>query len=112
MVKWAAWVDTKTEVKIFNSKDNEWSDIPDDGILGIWLYKGGDIETNLVYREEMTGTDHYWRVPHRDGYTYGSSNDSVKLIKKRYPGAEIKKGKWVPWETFQKYQKDAREYFF
>ena len=34
------------------------------------------------------------------------------MIKKRYPGAEIKKGVWVPWETFQKYQQDAREYFF
>ena len=68
MVKWAAWVDTGTEVKVFNSKEHEWSDIPDDGILGLWLYKGGEIENNLVWRtEEMNGSDHYWRVKHRDG---------------------------------------------
>ena len=110
---WAAWVDTKTGTEIYSSKETEWADLPDDGIIFIMLYKDegdGQVEnlTRYTHRENMSGVDHYFMAPHSSGMPiYGSNNDSITSIKKRYPGAIIKKGKWIPHELFQQIRMDA-----
>lgn len=104
---WAAWVDTDTGTEIYSSKDTEWADLPDDGIIYIMLYKdeGDGLEENLnryTHREGMSGVDHYFMAPHHSGAsTYGSNNDTKAEIESRYPGAIVKRGKWVPSEVFE-----------
>ncbi len=112
---WVAWVDTVTGIVRFSSKETPWVDVPDDGIVYKMLYKVVDDGTNRQLnppnsREEMIGVDHYFEAPHRDGTIYGSSNESIEVIEARYPGAVVKKGKWVPSETFFDVQKLATDY--
>lgn len=112
VIGWRAWVDGKKEVLIFDSKEHEWSDIPDDGILYIMLYKdyGDGLVENLNYefKEPLSGDTHYFKAPHHSGDDiYASNEESKKSIKKRYPGAEIKKGKWVPLSVMEKVRLEA-----
>jgi len=112
---WAAWVDTETGTEIYSSKDMEWEDLPDDGIIFIMLYKdtGDGQESNIsypTYTESLAGNDYYWKAPHHSGTIYGSGNDSLAEIKARYPGADIKRGKWVPHSLFEEVSLEALKY--
>lgn len=112
---WAAWVDTEDGLKTFDSKEHSWDDIPDDGVVFIMLYKqegDGQYEglSRVTHRETMVGVDHYFMAKHREGDIYGSNNDSMEEIKRRYRGAKIKRGKWVPYEFFEEVRKEAIKY--
>ncbi len=97
VIGWHAWYADGSQ---YDSKDLTWCDLPDDGVVVIYLYKEGG------YRESMCGFDHYFKA----GNVYGFNNDSIKEIKKRYPGASVKKGKWVSHEDMERIQQDALEY--
>jgi hypothetical protein len=105
---WAAWVDTETGTEIYSS-----ADLPDDGIIYLMLYKdeGDGQEENVnryIYKESLDGVDHYFKAPHHSGIPiYASNNEPVEAIMERYPGAVIKKGKWVPHEYFERIRLDA-----
>ena len=114
---WAAWVDTPERVEIYSSKETDWSALPDDGIIFIMLYKdeGDGQESNIsypAYRESLAGNDFYWKAPHHAGTIYGSGNDPLAEIKRRYPGASIKRGKWVPHQFFEKIRREAIKYLW
>ena len=81
------------------------------------LYKdeGDGLEEHLnghryTHREGMCGIDHYFMAPHHSGTTYGSNNDTKEEIESRYPGALVKRGKWVPSSVFKKIQMEAMLY--
>ena len=114
---WRAWVDTPEGVVNYDSKDDKWEDMPDDGVIFIMLYKddGDGLEENLnghryTHREGMCGIDFYFKAPHHSGTTYGSNNDTKEEIESRYPGAIVKRGKWVPASVFDKIQMEAMTY--
>ncbi len=114
---WSVWIDTPEGVDQLESRATAWADVPDDGIIYKMLYKndGDGLEENqnpnlVSRRESMVGVDHYFEAPHADGTIYGSSNDPAAEIVERYPGAIIKRGKWVPLETFDKVRRLALEY--
>lgn len=115
---WAAWFDTSSGVEVFSSKDTAWEDLPDDGVIYIMLYKdeGDGQEANLnadryTHREGMCGIDQYFMAPHHSGFpVYGSNNDTKEEIESRYPGAIIKRGKWVPAEVFRRVDMEAMKY--
>lgn len=100
VIGWRVWVD---DGRIFTSI-NHWADIPEDGIILMYIYKEGG------YREGFSGHDHYFHAPHSEGTIYGCNDDPIEEIEKRYPGAIVKKGKWVPPEVFERVQKEAVEY--
>lgn len=110
---WAAWVDTETGTEIYSSKEIDWADLPDDGIIYIMLYKdeGSGLEENLnqyTHTESQAGYNHYFNAPHHSGLPiYGSNNDPEEVILERYPGASIKKGKWVPHEYYERIATNA-----
>lgn len=89
---------------VFDSRNNNWNEVSSDGVIIGYLYK------EQGYKEEMCGSDRYFQAPHSEGIIYGHSNDSEQEIKKRYPGAVVKRGKWVPPEVFSRIQKEAVEY--
>ena len=97
VVGWRVWVDGEG---IYDSHNNTWDSVPSDGIIEMVTYKEGG------YREMFSGHDHYFHAPHSKGTIYGCNNDSMDEIKRRYPGAVIKKGKWIPSEEMAKIQKD------
>lgn len=112
---WVVWVDSFDSIVRYSSKDVAWADVPDDGIVYKMLYKDVDDGTDRQLnppnsREAMIGVDNYFEAPHRDGTIYGSGNESIESIQARYPGAVVKKGKWVPSETFSDVQKLATDY--
>ena len=109
---WTAWVDTGKRVRVYSSKKTKWESLPDDGIIFIMLYKdeGDGLEENISHptrRESLAGNDYYFQAPHHAGVVYGSSNDPLEEIATRYPGAIIKRGKWVPHELFEQIRVEA-----
>ena len=101
VIGWRVWVDGG---KVYDSRHNTWDSVPFDGIIQMVTYK----ESN--YREMFSGHDYYFHAPHPKGTIYGCNNDSLEEIEKRYPGAIIKRGKWVPPEEMARIQKEATEY--
>lgn len=96
VVGWRCWY---TDDRHFNSEQDEWGELPDDGVLCVKLYydefaDNGETRYTLL----LDGHDHYFHVPETD--LFGSSNDPVEEIHERYPGAIVKRGKWAPAEEF------------
>ena len=100
-IGWRVWVDGGL---IFDSREHTWEDVPGDGIIEMYVYKEGD------YRESLCGHTYYYIAPHLEGFIYDSDNDPPDKIKKRYPGAIVKRGKRVPSEVMFRIQKEAAEY--
>ena len=112
IIGWRTWVDTPKGVVTFDSKLNAWTDVLDDGVLYKMLYGDTKQEPNLnrKFREQQQGIDSFFEAPHRDGTIYGSSNETVAEIEARYPGAVVKRGKWVPEETLRNVVAEAIKY--
>lgn len=101
VIGWRVWIDSN---RIYDSREHTWKDVLNDGIILMYTYKAGG------YREGFSGHDHYFQAPHPEGVIYGCNDDSTEEIEIRYPGAVIKKGKWVPSEVMARIQKEAIEY--
>jgi hypothetical protein len=92
LIGWRIWYAHES----YNSKDNEWATLPTDGVVCLMKYGSETTSQGYPQREILDGLDHYFRQESEDGIILGASNDSVERIEERYPGAEIKYGKWVP----------------
>lgn len=94
VVGWRAWY---RGGRVYDSKTTAWADLPDDGVIQIYLFMDErDKTSRMPYRRGMACSDYYWYVPGED--VYGSCNADEMLpteIIRRYPGALIKKGRWV-----------------
>lgn len=101
VIGWRVWVDGGLT---FESRWHRWEEVGNDGIIKMYIYK------EEGYREGFGGHDHYFHAPHSEGTIYGCNNDSVEEIEKRYPGAVVKKGKWVPPEVMERIDREAAEY--
>jgi hypothetical protein len=69
----------------------QWERLLADGVLFVKLYYDEKTSAGIPLALNLSGDDWYWQTP--DG-VFGSSNDPHAEIKKRYPGASIKRGKW------------------
>ena len=95
------WYD---DMKYRITTSEAWAALPEDGIVEVLVhYSDGRKNT-------FGGHDFYFYAPHVEGPIYGStSNTTRKEIKRRYPGAVVKLGKWVPEATLCRVQKEAAE---
>ena len=94
-IGWIIYVDDGSKIVVCRSDQTSWEKLPLDGWVECMIYKEG------CYRESLMGYDHYFKAPHRDGDIYASSNDTIEEIQARYPGAVVRRGKWVPNETLE-----------
>jgi hypothetical protein len=86
IIGWRIWYD---DGLTYNSREHAWKDVPDDGVLCRMLYfKDGSRQIQQNY-------DFYFEAPHSSGIIYGAG-DHKDDIPKRYPDAEIKRGRWAP----------------
>lgn len=105
IVGWRVWY---TEGRVFDSRNCQWQDLPDDGVLILYLYYdewSGD--GNVRHRQKFLGDDWYFHEPGTD--LFGSNNDSLEENRERYPDAIFKRGKWTSFSEFQAVQQEAWE---
>jgi hypothetical protein len=92
---WRIWL---TDDRQYNSREHEWAEVPDDGVLVLKLYYDAWANPDVRYTLVLDGDDHYFHVPETN--LYGCSNDPIEEIKERYPGALVKRGMWTTAEEF------------
>lgn len=97
MIGWKAWF---TEGRTFTSKDSNWEDLPNDGVLAVLVFEGG------IYTRYADGQDYYFM---HEG-TICCNNDTLETNKKRYPDVKnFKRGKWTSDENMKRIQQEARQ---
>ncbi len=100
MIGWRIWY----RDAVYDSREFEWADVPDDGIQVLYIYKDDG------RREGMSGQTSYYLVPDEDGDYFDSDMDRPVDVIKRYPEAVIKRGKRIPLNVFENIQREACEY--
>lgn len=94
------WYDSGEPYRVKTPED--WAALPDDGVVECVVYFDDG------RRNSLGGHDWYFYAPHPDGPIYGSQTYTTeKEIKKRYPGANVKRGKWVPEATLHRVAEEA-----
>ncbi len=84
---WRCWYD---DGSVYSSKESEWADLPDDGLLiRMIYYEGGG-------KQIQSGSDYFYEAPHFSGEPILGEGKNLNNIETRYPGAIIKKGRWAP----------------
>jgi hypothetical protein len=71
----------------------DWEALPTDGVAAVRVYYGEDAPSGRPFTMNLTGDDHYFATP---SGILGCSNDTRADIDNRYPGAAVKRGRWVP----------------
>jgi len=105
---WRAWY---VGGRVYDSKTTAWADLPDDGVIQVYLYMDTrDATSRMPYRRGMAGSDYYWYVPGEDVYgCCDASEMTPDVIAKRYTGALIKCGRWVSQEEYDSVIKESFE---
>ena len=107
VIGWRAWFEKE---QIFDSKTHNWENIPDDGVLIIVQYhKIIHPNTKERYRRTWSGVDYYWTTPESKLEVFCGDESPIE----RYPGAVIKRGKWVPvveMETANEIARNTKEF--
>lgn len=85
--KWRVWYDDGT---VYDSCRRDWAGLPDDGLLVKMLYYDDGT------RQIQQGADYYFVAPHAEGDIHGASSAPLEVIRRRYPGAIVKRGRWAP----------------
>ena len=95
IIGFRAWYEND---RIFDSKNTEWGDLPNDGLIVVMLYESRRLKgDNGHYRIRMANSSFYWVVPPNILDVFHDDEDPTE----RYPGAIIKLGKWVPHEEYE-----------
>lgn len=98
LLGWRTWYDDGT---VYSSKDYEWKDIPDDGVLVRMLYfEGGG-------KEIQQGMNFYYIAKHHSGEEIVGCGMDSDEIHKRYQDPIIKRGRWAPTIYYRKIVDDA-----
>lgn len=95
---WRVWYD---DGGIYTSADHDWADIPEDGLLVKMIYYADGT------RQVQQGADWYFEAPHHSGETTRGFGNDEKKIRKRYKGAVLKMGKWVPDRYYRRIVNEA-----
>ena len=93
VIAWRAWYAGGAS---YCSSGTSWDELPDDGVLGVVTIFSKRAPNGARLKRMIDGRDWYWRAPGLDGEPiYGFSDDDPDEIRDRYPGAELKRGKWT-----------------
>ncbi|MHA2279264.1 MAG: hypothetical protein ACXAC5_00010 [Promethearchaeota archaeon] len=100
IVGWKAWYDGA----IYNSKEHSWKDLPNDGLQVVVLYTNKRLRSDDGWcRRIWSGVDYYWTTPESGSEIFCGDENPTE----RYPGAIIKRGKWIPLERYEKIRQEA-----
>ena len=84
---WRCWYDDNN---VYNSKDHQWADLPEDGFqIRILYYENGT-------KQIQQGMDYYYEAEHSSGETIYGTNMHLENITDRYASPVIKQGRWAP----------------
>jgi hypothetical protein len=86
----------------------EWKALPADGVIHVMVYYDQNSSNGKPLRMSLQGYDYYFHTPNG---VLGGCTDPLVEIKQRYPGASIKRGKWVLTDEQQKVNELARKDF-
>lgn len=87
VIGWRAWY--KGNIK-YNSKEIDWADLPNDGLLVVVVYfRKGDRKERRI----MNGCDWYFYSP--SDKSYFDNNESPESNRLRYPDCILKRGQWT-----------------
>jgi hypothetical protein len=104
---WKAWY---RGGQSYCSTGTDWSELPEEGVLGIVVvFDEFSPGTEVRLRRMVSGTDLYWACELAGEFTIcqGSHDDKPE---KRYPGAEIKKGVWTSDDEMQRVNAEMRDW--
>ena len=101
-IGWHAWYSDNRE---FDSKHIDWVDLPDDGLAIVVVFMGevADDDGDTPYRQVYSGHDFYWTIPGIPLEVF-CSDENPKV---RYPGALVKRGRWMPTDEYYQYAEEA-----
>ncbi len=101
-IGWRAWYENN---QIFDSITTQWKDLPNDGLLAVVIYQKFVRPNGERTRRTWSGVDYYWTTPESGLEVFcGDEEPSA-----RYPGAIVKRGKWVPILEMERVNQEARE---
>lgn len=85
-----------------------WKGLPADGFQLANLYENWCVTEGVRYQRALSGHKRYFCAPDPNGLIFGrESVDSEKIIKRRYPGASVKRGREAPLPIWEKINKQA-----
>jgi len=108
LLGWRAWY---TGGRVFCSATTPWGRLPDDGVLAVLLImepSTADLELGHAYHTRtVLQSDWYfrWQDSATGDVVMGGHSDDRQAMEPRYPGVEVKRGRWVAdheWETLLK----------
>ncbi|MHA2279266.1 MAG: hypothetical protein ACXAC5_00020 [Promethearchaeota archaeon] len=103
IIGFRAWYENS---QVFDSKTITWENLPDDGLIVVILYENKRLRSgDGHYRRICSNKNYYWIVlPNLLDVFYDDDNPV-----ERYPGAIVKRGKWVPYAEYEAVTKEAME---
>ena len=115
VVAWRAWY---ADGGVYQSEEMDWSDLPNDGVVYVTLFYKETTPDGQATRRFMVGEWYFRWVALDDSVVYGHTtcsklpngelvSESVESILERYPGAEVKRGKWVSDEMMERIHQEA-----
>ena len=101
VIGWRVWYEDST---VYNSKEHHWKDLPNDGLQIVVLYMNKRLKhTKGWCRCMRSSSDYYWTTL-ESGLEIFCGDESPT---ERYPGAVVKRGKWMPITEFEKIRVEA-----
>lgn len=97
-IGWRVWY---ADGASYSSADISWDVLPDDGVIVLVLYEDFFGPDGKPRREIQSGADYYFCAPGAHGMIYGFNALGPDVIRKRYPGASVKSGKWTDRATLE-----------
>lgn len=102
---WRAFYD---DLSVYCSREHRWEYMPEDGVLVVMIYmrdvatgspRNRIVEASFYYLQEQPGRDPI----------IGQSETSLEDVRRRYPRASVKIGRWTDDVTWHRVEKTAIE---
>lgn len=103
IIGWRIWYEHN---RVFESRTFQWKDLPDDGLIIVILYENKRLKSGKGhYRRICANKSYYWIVPPNSLDVFYDDENPVE----RYPGAIVKRGKWVPYAEYEAVMQKSME---
>jgi hypothetical protein len=108
-VEYLGWRAFYDDMSVYCSREHTWAELPEDGVLVVMVYMKDAATGDL--RKRALEASFYFIQEQNDGRPplISQSEESVEAIRKRYPRASIKVGRWTDEETWSRVEKTAFE---
>lgn len=98
VIGWRAWY---AGGRTFSSDETDWTDLPDDGVLGAMVYYADRSPGGVPYRRIVSGGDWYHLVDGEPACTATHDEWGEWVDPPDAPDAELKRGRGVHDEEFE-----------